>query len=84
MAFGKPRTVAQLWISFGGLVAATGFLVGLGIRYHPTASAHPYDTFSTIQSVVYKAEILAGVTGSLLGAISLSSLDKFTAGGVSV
>lgn len=69
-------------LSFVFLVPLSGLVFGLGTERHQGDKPVFYNTFYTIQSIVYTAEMLTGFLG-ILGGICLSLWDPGRAGRLS-
>lgn len=66
------------------LIPLTGLLLGLGIGNYNGKNPQFYETFYTTRTLVYTVEMLTGMTGALLGGMSLSSWEADRAGGLSL
>lgn len=78
----KPS--GYITLSFVLLTPLTGFLLGRGIESYYGESPLFYDTLYTLRTLVYTVEVLTGITGALLGGMSLSFWEAKRAGGLSL
>lgn len=78
----KPN--GYITLSFVLLIPLTGLLIGLGIEKYYGETPLFYETFYTTRALVYTVEMLTGMTGALLGGMSLSFWEADRGGGLSL